>query len=92
MVMLWLECNSTTTQHTRKYHEKQEAVVRRSCGWSDATTNTQQTKRTMKQKDESVEFSEQKIFTKTRRKNRLEMFVRMGRDDVFTWNWRWAAC
>jgi hypothetical protein len=25
-------------------------------------------------------------------KNRLEMFVRMGRDDVCTWNWRWPAC
>ena len=29
---------------------------------------------------------------RNRRKNRLEMFVRMGYDDVVTWNRRWAAC
>jgi hypothetical protein len=29
---------------------------------------------------------------RNRRKNRLEMFVRMGHDDVLTWNRRWAAC
>jgi hypothetical protein len=29
---------------------------------------------------------------RNRRKNRLEMFVRMDYDDVLTWNRRWAAC
>ena len=66
-----MEQKDVKTFEFSEYHENEENS-RQHCGWSGASTTTQ-------------EFE-------TGEKNRLEMFVRMGYDDVVTWNRRWAAC
>ncbi len=104
-----------TYEILKKKSRKMMRLVRRwSCGWSGATTNTQQRSERWNKKTtnpsnfRSNNHENEEFFTATlwlerrfnndtgvrnRRKNRLEMFVRTGRDnDVMMWNWRWAEC
>jgi hypothetical protein len=88
-----------------------ETKQRRSCGWSGATTITQQRSERWTKRRQNLRIfgisRKRGEFTATlwlerhfnndtgvrnRRKNCLEMFVRMEYDDVLTLNWRWAAC
>ncbi len=76
MVLLWLECNSTTTQQTRKSRKPGGCEATKL--WLERCYNKRTTNEANDETKKSVEFSEQRIFTKTRSKTVLKGLFEWG--------------